>query len=316
LSGVFPSQFRLDITSPPPEATLSAFYGAVLGGKGKAAYGIIAMLPANHPSRIPQATVEETMGPPPFPALLPNGQPDPNWVPSEPALQGRTFTNCSAEGRCRVRKTECSESACPIFASAGPIQDTTSLTTLTTTGGPCAAGFPYCLEATSVCSLGGCHQDFSECDLSQLGPYDRAGGGHLTLCRLTEESGDPSLLAIQDLRSVATEYAVLFSTEEIPSSPLGPIKRGYNLMFLPSPSREDWVAIRTCQDNATVEARRRINAARHANYAMNDILPADAEAEEQKTLQALGQACPTLPRGRVVDNGPITIKVGRPPFPL
>jgi hypothetical protein len=316
LSGVFPSKFRLDMSSPPPDATLSPFMGAVLGGQGSAAYGIIVMLPANHPQQIPRAKVEEVMGPPSSPELLPTGELDPNWVPTEPALVGRTFTNCASDGRCRMRKTQCSESPCELFASAGTAPDPVALDATTTTGGACGAGLPYCYGATSVCSLAGCHQDFYQCDLDSLGPYDRANGDHFTLCQLTEESGDPSLLAIQDLRTVATEYAILFSTVEILQSAVGDVKRGYNLMRLASPSHADWMAIRTCWDNAAVEARRQTNTTRGASYALNDILPADVAAEEQKTLQDLLKACPTLPVGHVVENLPITIKLGRPPFPI
>jgi hypothetical protein len=316
LSGVFPSKFRLDLTSPPPDAALSPFMGAVLGGQGRAAYGIIVMLPANHPQQIPQATVADSMSPPPSPVLLPTGEPDPNWVPTPPSMVGRTFTNCAGDGRCRVRKTRCSESPCELFASAGTVPDPSALDATAGGGGGCGAGLPYCYGATSVCSLAGCHQDFYQCDLDTLGPYDRANGEHFTLCQLTEDSGDPSLLAIQDLRTVATEYAILFSSVAIPNSVVGDVKRGYNLMRLESPSRADWVAIRTCWDNATVEARRLTNAAHGTNHALNDLLPDDVAAEEEKALQELLEACPALPIGHVVENLPITIKLGRPPFML
>jgi hypothetical protein len=314
LSGVFPSQFRLDLTSPPPDAALSPLMGAVLGGQGLAAYGVIVMLPADHPRQIPQATVEELMGPPSGPVVSPNGEPDPNWIPSAPSLLGRTFTNCASDGRCRVRKTRCSESPCTLFASAGSAPDPAALDATTGHGGGCGAGLPYCYGVASVCSLAGCHQDFYQCDLEPLGPYDRANGESLTLCQLTEETGDPSLLAIQDLRTVAAEYAVLFSSVEIPNSMAGDVKRGYNLMRLESPSRADWVAIRTCWDNATVEARRLTNASHGSSFALNAILPADLAAEEQKTSQVLLEACPSLPVGHVVENVPITIALGRPPF--
>jgi hypothetical protein len=316
LSGVFPSKFRLDMSSPPPDATLSPFMGAVLGGQGSAAYGIIVMLPANHPQQIPRAKVEEAMGPPSSPALLPTGELDPNWVPTDPSLVGRTFTNCASDGHCRVRKTRCSQSPCELYASAGTAPDPAALDATTGGGGGCGPGLPYCYGSTSVCSLAGCHQDFYQCDLDNLGPYDQANGEHFTLCQLTEESGDVSLLAIQDLRTVATEYAILFSTVEISQSPVGDVKRGYNLMRLASPSRADWVAIRTCWDNAEIEARRLINTTRGASWALNDLLPTDAAAEEQKTLQGLLKACPSLPVGQVVENIPITIKLGRPPFPF
>jgi hypothetical protein len=317
VSGVFPSKFRLDVTRPPPEAAMSRMMSALIGGTGSAAYGVIVMLPVNHSTHIPRATVEEIWGPPSFPETLPDGTLDPSWVPTPPEVVQKVFTNCSSDGRCRVRKTNCTRSDCALFASAGtPTPPEDSLLAIETTGGPCGVGFPYCYGATSSCSLAGCHEDFYQCDLTNLGPYDRASGSSTTRCQLVEESGDDSLTAILDLTSVAMEYGILYSTVDAPNSLVGDVKRGYNLMALPPLTGEEWMAIRTCQDNATVQARLQYNAAHGTSYALDDILPSDAAAEENKTLEELLKACPSLPVGQVVDNRPITIKLGPPSFPM
>ena len=317
VSGVFPSKFRLDMTRSPPEAALSRLMGAVIGGTGSAAYGAIVMLPSNHAASIPRATVEEILGPPSFPATLPDGSPDPAWVPSPPQLVQKIFTNCSTDGRCRVRKTSCTQSDCTLFASAGtPTPPEASIMALESAGEVCGVGFPYCYGAKSSCSLAGCHEDFYQCDLTNLGPYDAANGSSVTRCALVEESGDASLTAILDLKSVATEYGILYSTVDVPDSLVGNVKRGYNLMALPFLTQDEWVAIRTCQDNATVQARQQYNAEHGTSYALNDLLPSDAAKEETKTLEGLWKACPSLPAGQVVDNRPITIKLGPPPFPM
>ena len=315
LSGVFPSKFRLDMTRPPPEDAMSRLGGALLGGTGSAAYGVIVMLPADHPTHIPRATVEEILGPPSLPGTLPDGTLDPASIPTPPALVQEVFTNCSSDGRCRVRKTSCSQSDCTLFASAGtPTPPDTSQ--LESGAEACGAGFTYCYGATSWCTLAGCHQNFYQCDQTSLGPYDRADGQRITSCQLVEESGDTSLVAILDLKSAATEFAVLYSTVDAPNSLLGDVKRGYNLMALPSLTREAWMAIQTCADDATVQARLQYNAAHGTSYTLNELLPSGGAEEETKMLQALWKDCPSLPTGWVVDNRPITIKLGSPSFPF
>jgi hypothetical protein len=313
LSGVFPSKFRLNVTRPPPDAAISPFFSGVLGGKGGLAYGVIVMLPPNHPSHIPRASVEEILTPEGFPVCTPDGC----ALPQPPEVVAKTFTNCSSDGRCRVRKTSCTQSDCELYASAGtPPEPASGLDVKTITGGPCAPDFRYCYDASTSCTLAGCYEDFYECDLTRLGPYDRAQGSRATQCQLVEDSGEDSLIATLDLSSAATEYAIMFSTEDIPNSPVGDVKRGYNLVTIPFLTREEWIAVRSCEDDAYVQARLQYNAAHGTTYALNDILPSGGATEEEKTLQQLVKACPSLPIGQVLENRPITIKVGRPQFPM
>lgn len=103
--------------------------------------------------------------------------------------------------------------------------------------------------------------------------------GVMTTCNVLSEGGDTSLIALADLDTVASEYFVVYVTEDSPNTGYGPLKRGYNLVWMSS--NDGWLQSEKCQLDTFEAALAEYNEEHGTSHTRDSDEPA---------LDALGAA--------------------------
>jgi len=212
LSGEFPAKFRFDVTQPPPD---TALYGPTpeIGMNSRYAVGFLVLRPSDSESRI-TAYLKE---------------PEPEEQCTDDGSQcTRVERKCDDADRCRERTLECAKHPCELIEQLG--DPTLGLTTTGERSEYCDSESCYAVQ--SACDDQGvnCRTDIYRCDFAQYGEFETAWDGVMTTCTVQSESGDPSLVDLDILRTVVVDYALIYATDDNPDSVYGSLKRGYNLV--------------------------------------------------------------------------------------
>lgn len=228
LHGEFPAKFRFDVTQPPPEEALHEPF-AGYGLETKYSLGVLVLAPSNR-----DRPITESLHTPAWESQC-----------TEDGSQCTHFKEeCADENgeRCRERVLTCTQRPCELVEQWG---DTAMEYPVSgTTGEYCESDTCYMME--SGCDeQKRCRTDVYRCDFAQYGAWE--GGapvGSMNTCVVESTSGDTSFLALEDLQ-VASNFWVVYVTGDNPNSAWGPLKRGYNLIAVPT-SYEEWVAAERC----------------------------------------------------------------------
>ena len=228
VTGEFPRRFRFEVTQPPPESTLIVGEEATGTSDGRLALGFVVMMPPDAPSFVPDLTTDTDSECDDFGTCV------------------HEEVRCNAEGACQERTLECKMEACELIGEVGDpaleAEAGLSQSTAYNTGTAVYATLSACNTE------GSCYRRHFACDLESLGDFDTAwSSGEIERCSLVEQHGDSSLKDARDIRTAAAGFIVIFSTREVPDFPLGPLKRGYNLIqHLELPPEELLTAAFSC----------------------------------------------------------------------
>lgn len=266
VSGEFPAKFRFDVTQPPPEETLAEY--PELGFNSGVAIGRLVLSPANGDERMASDLVTE---------IYQDG--DCTEADSQCIRVERTCSE-SDPGRCRERTLECKQRACEPVEEWG--DSALGSTTVSRATDFCDAESCYVLQ--SACDdENACHSDVRSCDFVQHDGWEAMGDDPTILCRVSSESGDTSLTDYADLLT-ATNYAIVYVTDDNPDTVYGSLKRGYNLVAGPA-SRDEWLASEKCQLATIAQVVAEYNMDNDTNY---DLLGSDLD-EISVDLAALAE---------------------------
>jgi len=231
LTGEFPAKFRFDVTEPPPDSVLSGPFPE-MGLSGKGAVGFLVLRPANDKSPILSHIDSET-----------------TYECTDDGSSCTAFeVGCLDDGRCRERTLECTERPCDLVDQWGD----SNLRETVAAGSPgyvqttTRCDSEFCYSITTTCDDDQvCFQDVYRCDFAEYDEHlEGVEEGVMTTCHVKSESGDSTLLELDDLDTVASEYLVIYLTEDSPYFDL-PLERGYNLVWLNT--NDAWLESEKCQ---------------------------------------------------------------------
>lgn len=269
ITGEFPAKFRFDVTQPPPDSTLSGPW-AELGLKGKGSIGYIVMRSANDARPILAYIDSETTY-------------DPSCVDDGAACTGFEVA-CAADGRCRERTIECSDHPCERVNQWGNLEVTD---TATYSLSRCDSESCYSI-ATACNDANECRKDIYRCDFAQYGGYAEGvslEGNVVTTCNIQSERKDPSLIELDDLNTVASEYLVVYVSEDSPDSAFGSLKKGYNLVWMNS--MDGWLEAEKCAFEFSTAALAAYNEEHGTNFDEDSDEPA-VEAIDEAAWEKCG----------------------------
>ena len=320
---VFPTEFVLHVTEPPPQE-------ALLQGM---AYGNIVLLSEQTPARVEAPSVSRSG--------------DCGFGTGQTCRETEEF--CVSDGRCYERELECRVSMCELLEANGDpgvvdayvvVDDSGSTETVKGefvvgkrpdvdenasvfsseryTRAECGAG--VCLNSTIYCTFEDeCYSALYRC-LDQGADLQHSSFGKQLSCEVREEQGDRSILAGTQTAPTASNYSVLYLTEEglaLMGDLLDGVKLGYNLFEALAPDTQQLIQRGRCMQNAVelamFEFSRLHNTSQH--LGSGNLTPAETDELAELERRYL-QRCDNLWEAKLVRNPAETslrIKLGTPP---
>lgn len=249
-----PSSFRLDVARAPPDSTvihLAPDVAKRLGLRGSIAEALLALLPAAHPSALPNEAVT-----------------------AEACDDTRTLctktTSACVGGTCRERTYDCVRSRCEELGTSGA--ETTDQGYFTQ-GIACAGGACY-QSVTSCTPMGDCAAKYSRCGFDDTRVV--VEWGSVVACTLVGESGDSSIMTLSDVPIFATTHYVTYLTEDNPGFNGLDLSRGYNVVESRLRSPAEYMEAVQCLTRVEFEVLAEYNAENGTTY---DALTATQEIE-------------------------------------
>jgi hypothetical protein len=285
-TGEFPSRFRFDVSRPPPsDAYLPAQPGENVNGKR--AIGFIAMLPPNPPGTLANTSLESECN-------------------DDFTQCNSVRTSCDDNKICRVRTYECTKRPCELLSEVGEPVDPRDFGSVSSES---SCFGDTCYTISSECGLAGdCHVRFSQCEITSSADLVFSDGT-IEHCDLIAESGDSSIVGLDDIKTVASNYYVIYATKDSPDAVPGPLKKGYNLVEILAPTAEEWVTREVCELDAKTGVVGEYNAEHGTAWNWYD------GPEELRDLvdQAVEEECAEVVRSQIVETpsaAELTIEVG------
>jgi hypothetical protein len=290
MTGEFPSRFTFKVASPPPESAFFAPSGSDL--HGQVAMADFALLPSNHPKTLDALNYTNNVS---TCTTAEFGQ---------PCTVDNTF--CNSKNACFVQHLGCVHTQCPIAFSSGDATlsesdlsvNANAYSSIDSTGS-IATVYRGVFDHADINHN---HQEIRVCQWS--GIYDTVWTeGYVDQCTLNSETGDTSVDVLTSISLMGRGLSIVYMSEANPSSSIGPLKKGYNVLRSGPQTEDELVAFTKCQADANYLAVLEYNQTNGTTYlpmgVNSDTVPGYAQI--QARIKELQSACP--PRYAVVADG-------------
>ncbi|HYQ27209.1 MAG TPA: hypothetical protein VER04_08315 [Polyangiaceae bacterium] len=268
LEGVFPSDFKLRVAGPPPLPPGLDFN-----------LGYVALVPREHP-----ASLELPLN---------DGRLDPD-SDEDSFTEHRQL--CTGSGKCVERDYACVAQDCEIIDSVGSPEQLQGQATFGESESVCSLG--TCYTAEEMCSDDvSCYRRSLRCDVSapRAELYDMS---RVATCTKTAESGDPSVLELQDYARIVSNLFVVYSAVDHPAGaePFGlqDVKAGYHLVkFAQVDSDQSFIDYANCRHDARDAAVAAQNEA-HGTHDSYYSYKLDYSELSKRVARLTQDSCPWL----------------------
>ena len=294
-TGQFPSQFRFQVTSPPPPEAFMQKEHMQNPPDADIAQGFLVVVPSEHPPVIP----------------ILQGLPDDSGHQGEQTFSTE-WNRCTLDGsRCIHDLMECTRYPCQVVSLEGEPSVLASEFGMWTSVDESSMQGDYGFRHACVGNDQGevsCARELALCELRPEGSYLGLGvsqvGDESTACSLVERSGDAELITALANQGqwVAQNLRIIYASGSVPRDPEQPgslaLSEGYNLVLLPVPELEPQLESLNCLADAEEQAYAEYNADHgtlYVPYSGEEYSEPNAGETIAERLAELREQCPQPP---------------------